>query len=168
VKGWSPENDHNPEADTVIDDGRQHSRAANGEVATTLAGSKTAAWDQEDELGTWEAQGVGLKVWAREQQAMKGKELLKTLWESDQLTVPTKQGNACRGKELAVVRESEGKHSPHAEAGERVETRLGILTEKARGNPKMRFTSLAHILNEEFLKGCFEEMKRKKASANPP
>lgn len=95
---------------------------------------------------------------------MKSEELPKTSWESDQPTVPLKQGNACGGKGLAVVRESEGKHSPHAEADKRVETQLGILTEKARENPKLRFTSLAHLLNEDFLKGCFEEIKRKKAA----
>ena len=88
---------------------------------------------------------------------MKSEELRKTTWESDRLTVPLKQGNACGGKELAVVPESEGKQSPHTEADKRVETRLGILTEKARANPKLRFTSLAHLLNEDFLTGCFEE-----------
>jgi group II intron reverse transcriptase/maturase len=75
-----------------------------------------------------------------------------------------KQGNACGGKGLAVVPESKGKHLPHTEADKGVETRLRILTEKARANPKLRFTSLAHLLNEDFLKGCFEEIKRKKAS----
>ena len=95
---------------------------------------------------------------------MKSEEFRKTPWESDRLTVPMKQGNACEGKEPAVVPESEGKHPPHTEADKRVETKLGILTEKARANPKLRFTSLAHLLNEDFLKGCFEEIKRRKAS----
>ena len=93
---------------------------------------------------------------------MKSEELRKTSWESDQSILPLKQGNACEGKGLAVVPESEGKHTLHAEADSSVETRLGILTEKARANPKLRFTSLAHFLNEDFLKGCFEEIKRKK------
>ena len=95
---------------------------------------------------------------------MKSEELQKTLWESDQSVLPMKQGNACGGKGLAVVPESEGRHSPHTEADKRVETKLGILTEKARANPKLRYTSLAHLLNEDFLKGCFEEIKRKKAT----
>ena len=95
---------------------------------------------------------------------MKSEELRKASWESDQPTVPLKQGNACGGKGLAVVPEFEGKHSPHTEADKGVETKLGILTEKARANPKLRFTSLAHLLNEGFLKGCFEEIKRRKAS----
>jgi len=94
---------------------------------------------------------------------MKSKELRRTLWESDQPTVPLKQGNACGGKGLTVVPESKGKHTLHTEAGSSVETRLGILTEKARANPKLRFTSLAHYLNEDFLRGCFMEIKRKKA-----
>jgi len=85
------------------------------------------------------------------------------LWESDRPTVPMKSPKGDGGKEPTVVPESEGKHSPHAEADKGVETKLGILTEKARGNPKLRFTSLAHLLNEDFLKGCFEEIKRKKA-----
>lgn len=99
---------------------------------------------------------------------MKSEELRKTLWESDRLTVPMKRGNACGGKGPAVVPESEGKHSPHAEADKRVETRLGILTEKARANPKLRFTSLAHLLNEDFLKGCFEEIRRRKTTGGRP
>jgi len=33
---------------------------------------------------------------------MNGKILQMTLWEPDQLIVPKKQGNACRGKGLAV------------------------------------------------------------------
>lgn len=99
---------------------------------------------------------------------MKSEELRKILWESDRLTVPLKQGNACGGKEPAVAPESEGKHSPRTEAGKRVGTRLGILTEKARANPKLRFTALAHYLNEDFLTGCFEEIRRRKATGGRP
>lgn len=99
---------------------------------------------------------------------MKSEELQKTFWESDQSIVPVKQGNACGGKGLTAVPESKGKHSPHPEADERVETKLGILTEKARANPKLRFTSLVHLLNEGFLKGRFEEIKRRKASGARP
>lgn len=44
-----------------------------------------------------------------------------------------------------------------------METKLSLLTEKARGNRKLRFTSLAHLLSEEFLRACYEELKRKRA-----
>ena len=39
--------------------------------------------------------------------------------------------------------------------GSRMATKLSILTTKARENPKERFTSLMHLLNEDFLKECF-------------
>jgi len=99
---------------------------------------------------------------------MKSEELRKTLWESDQPTVPIKSLKEDGGKRLTVVPESGGKHSPHAEADKRVGTQLGILTEKARANPKLRFTSLAHLLNKDFLKGCFEEIRRRKAIGGRP
>jgi hypothetical protein len=165
VKGWSSENYLIREADTFHTSGRLNkTETVRGEVSTALAESKTTAWDQEDDLETWETQGVRPAVGTTEQQAMKSKELQKTRWESDQSIVPLKQGNACGGKGLTVVPESIGKHPPHAEADKRVKTKLGILTEKARANPKLRFTSLAHLLNEDFLKGCFEEIRRKKSS----
>ncbi len=43
-------------------------------------------------------------------------------------------------------------------------TKLSSITKRAKGNPKEQFTSLAHLLSEDFLKGCFWELKRDKAS----
>ena len=43
-------------------------------------------------------------------------------------------------------------------------TKLESLTLRARGDPKCKFTSLAHILSEDFLKECFWELKRDKVS----
>jgi RNA-directed DNA polymerase len=37
------------------------------------------------------------------------------------------------------------------------------IASKAKEDPKCRFTSLAHLLNEEFLKECFRELKRGKS-----
>ena len=42
-------------------------------------------------------------------------------------------------------------------------TKLSTLTLRAREDPKCKFTSLAHLLTEDFLKGCFRELKRDKA-----
>jgi RNA-directed DNA polymerase len=41
-----------------------------------------------------------------------------------------------------------------------VETRLKLITKMAQGNPKMKFTSLAYLLNEGFLEQCFRGLKR--------
>lgn len=43
-------------------------------------------------------------------------------------------------------------------------TKLETLTQLARENPKLKFTSLAHILNEDFLKESYWELKRDKAA----
>ncbi len=43
-------------------------------------------------------------------------------------------------------------------------TKLESLTLRAREDPKCQFTSLAHLLSEEFLRECFRELKRDKAS----
>ena len=91
-----------------------------------------------------------------------------TPWESDQLKVPAKSSNGDGGKGLAAVPETAEKHPPHSEADERMETKLRTLTEKARRDVKLRFTSLAHYLDENFLKGCYEEIRRKKAPGGRP
>jgi RNA-directed DNA polymerase len=44
-----------------------------------------------------------------------------------------------------------------------VSTKLLSITLRAREDPKCKFTSLAHLLTEDFLKGCFRELKRDKA-----
>jgi len=48
--------------------------------------------------------------------------------------------------------------------GEQMRTKLMSLTQRARREPKCKFVSLAHLLTEDFLKGCYWELKRDKAS----
>ncbi|MBW2040271.1 MAG: group II intron reverse transcriptase/maturase [Deltaproteobacteria bacterium] len=42
-------------------------------------------------------------------------------------------------------------------------TKLSVITQRAREDPRCKFTSLVHLLNEDFLRGCFRELKRDKA-----
>lgn len=44
-----------------------------------------------------------------------------------------------------------------------VETKLELITQRAKEDPKFKFTSLAHLLNEGFLEQCFMALKRNKA-----
>lgn len=74
-----------------------------------------------------------------------------------------KQSNVCREKRLAVVRRKARDTSSTLRGGAGMSTKLACLTRRARENPKCRFTSLAHLLTEDFLKGCFWELKRGKA-----
>jgi len=76
-----------------------------------------------------------------------------------------KQSNVCGAKGLAVMqRDEKGTLTIQAEVESIMVTKLSSITKRARGNPKEQFTSLAHLLNEDFLKGCFWELKRDKAS----
>jgi len=43
-------------------------------------------------------------------------------------------------------------------------TKLALISEKARKDPKLRFTSLAHLLDEGFLKECYFSLGRERAS----
>ena len=47
---------------------------------------------------------------------------------------------------------------------ESVETKLHRIAEKARRDPKCRFTSLFHLMNRELLWGCFLDLKDDRAS----
>jgi len=53
---------------------------------------------------------------------------------------------------------------PGLRTGITVRTKLTSLTLRAKGNPKCKFSSLAHLLTEDFLTKCFGELKRDKAS----
>lgn len=45
-----------------------------------------------------------------------------------------------------------------------LKTKLELITEKAREDRKVRFTSLAHHLNEPFLAECYHELKKRRAA----
>ncbi len=47
--------------------------------------------------------------------------------------------------------------------GKWVETKLRLITERAKRDPKCKFTTLAYLLNEGYLLECFKELKRGKA-----
>lgn len=65
VKGLSSEKFIISEADALHLWGRQNNETAKGEVEVALTESETAAWNQEDDLGTWETQSVALKLGLR-------------------------------------------------------------------------------------------------------
>ena len=58
------------------------------------------------------------------------------------------------------IRDTSAGHRTGAQMG----TKLKSLTLRAHRDSKCKFTSLAHLLTVEFLKDCFQELKREKAS----
>ena len=115
VKGFSPEIHVVAEADVVhltegsiliADSPNLRSWNIVGSSGTwqgdaSPTGSKTVARYQMDIMGTREGQSV-LLTGVCPIKPIDGKIVQTTLWESDQLIVLMKQGNACGGKELAI------------------------------------------------------------------
>jgi group II intron reverse transcriptase/maturase len=85
-------------------------------------------------------------------------------WQSDYPIVSRKSVKADGEKGIAVMQRDAKDTSARLRTGEQTTTKLASLTLRARGNPKSKFTSLAHLLTEDFLKECFRELKRDKAS----
>jgi RNA-directed DNA polymerase len=135
-------------------------RTWRGDASPT--GSETVARYQMDIMGTREAQSV-LLTGVCPIKPIDSKIVQTTLWESDQFIVPEKQGNACRGKELAGARWTDRETLPIPRDGQGVSTKLRFITLRAREDPTCKFTSLAHLLTVDFLKECFRELKKDKA-----
>ena len=53
---------------------------------------------------------------------------------------------------------------PYTEMEDRTLTKLALISERARQEPKLQFTSLAHLLDVGFLRGCYFELGRDRAS----
>jgi len=48
--------------------------------------------------------------------------------------------------------------------GNLTQTKLALITRRAREDSTFQFTSLAHLLNAEFLRGCYRSLGKEKAS----
>ena len=53
---------------------------------------------------------------------------------------------------------------PYSEMDNSTLTLLPLISERARKEPKLQFTSLAHLLNRDFLRECYLELGRDRAS----
>jgi retron-type reverse transcriptase len=176
VKGLSPEITHVSEADVVhLTEGstfivdspnlRSWNRAVSFETwrgDEGPAGSETVARYQRASMGTREAQSA-LLIGVCALKPINGKVVQTALWESDQPIVPEKRGNARGGKELAGARRTDRGTPSILRDGQEVSTKLRSVTQRAREDPKCKFTSLAHLLTADFLKECFRELKKDKA-----
>ena len=148
---------HLAEGNSLISDKRRGDK--------NLTGSETTARYQKEKVGTRETQSVsheyrGVCV----NKPIDGKLMQKTLWESDQSIVVRKQGNSCGAKGLAVTGRGDRDTSSTHRGGPRKSTKLSSLSVRARENPREKFTSLVHRLTVDFLRECFRELKRNKAS----
>ncbi len=172
VKGLSLEMLHVMEADTVHIEGRQHSVNRNSERGTTPSGSKPAAWYRKDVAGTRDIQRVSQKV-----EGISSDNLKRGGGVDDAMEVGLVHSRGVTGATASDLPVAElegasnntlrkGEHLPCKEMGKRVETKLRRIAEIAREDPKAKFTSLAYLLNEGFLLGCYGELKDKAAGVD--
>jgi len=126
-------------------------------------GSETPARYQKDRLGTRESHNVSVVERYGLSKSGNGKVIQMTLWQSDKPIVVMKSRNGDGAKGLTGVRRGDRDTTSTLRGGYRLSTKLSSLTLRARENPKCRFTSVAHFLNEDFLKRCFRELKKDKA-----
>ncbi len=52
---------------------------------------------------------------------------------------------------------------PYTEMDNITPAKLALISERAQKTPKFQFTSLAHLLNEGFLKECYYQLGRDRA-----
>ncbi len=83
--------------------------------------------------------------------------------QSDYPIVSEKLVRAGGEKGVAVTRREARETSAGHRAGVQMRTKLASLTRRALENPRCKFTSLAQLLGEDFLRECFRELKRDKA-----
>ena len=108
-----------------------------------LAGSETAARYQIVNTGTWETHDAPARVWAAKS-LNNGKAVQMASWESDQLVVVMKQGNACGAKGLASEPRSRDTSSGHR-TGQRKSTKLNSMTHSTEGEEVVASPRFAHL-----------------------
>lgn len=134
-----------------------------GKEVAASPGSKAGARGEKGSVGTRETRSIPQNgVWTTKPE--NGKVVQMMLWESDQPIRAVKQGNSCRAKGLAAVSWGGRDTSSTLRGGQRKSTKLPSLSSRAGENPHLKFTSLAHLLTVDFLRMCFRELKRNKAS----
>jgi group II intron reverse transcriptase/maturase len=88
----------------------------------------------------------------------------KAIGESDTAIVPKITGNTGGGKGGTQVGSVQGTHFLYAGIGGKMPTKLDRIEELSASNPKMVFTSLYHLINEDTLRDCHRNIDGRKAT----
>ena len=116
-----------------------------------LAGSETAARYQRVSIGTRETHGVPVRVWAAKS-LTNGKVVQMARWESDQLIVAKKQGNACGAKGLAKEPRDRATSSGHR-TGAKKSTKLYPVTHSTEGEEVLLKSRMREIRKSGSVRG---------------
>jgi len=116
-----------------------------------LAGSKSVARYQRVSIGTRETHDVPARVWANKP-PINGKAAQMASWESDQLIVVMKQGNACGAKGLAGEPRSRDTSSGLG-TGARKSTKLDSMTHSTEGEEVVLKSRMQEIRKSGSVRG---------------
>jgi len=123
-----------------------------------LAGSKSVARYQRVSIGTRETHDVPARVWANKP-PINGKEAQMASWESDQLVVVLKQGNACGAKGLAGRPRSRDTSSG-LRTGPRKSTKLDSMTYSTEGEEVVLKSRMREICKSGSVRGLVVDSQR--------
>jgi len=79
---------------------------------------------------------------------------------------PLSPASPGHSKGLAVERRGMSKRMPYTEMDNITLTKLALISQRARKDPKFWFTSLAHLLNKGFMKECYYSLGKDRACAH--
>ena len=162
VKGFSPEISPCVGGRYCSYSSRQNSHNQYGQGYVSPTGSKTVSRCQRESMVNSEE-----PVQSHSDCTIKpidGKIAQNMYRQSDYPVVSKKPVKAGGEKGIAANTWEVRDTSPGLRTGAKVRTKLTSLTLRAKENPKAKFSSLAHLLTEDFLIECFGELKRDKAS----
>ena len=128
-----------------------------------LAGSESAARYQMVNPGTLETHGVLPPEYARPS-PHEGKVVPTASWESDQLVVVMKQGNACGAKGLAGEPGSRDTSSGHG-TGQRKSTKLNSMTRSTEGEEVHLKSRMREICTSGPVRGLVVDAVRRRSPA---
>ena len=123
-----------------------------------LAGSKSVARYQRVSIGTRETHDVPARVGANKP-PINGKEAQMASWESDQLIVVLKQGNACGAKGLAGRPRSRDTSSGHG-TGAKKTTKLDSMTYSTEGEEVVLKSRMREICKSGSVRGLIMDSER--------
>jgi len=159
VKGLSPEIILVPDAETLGTSSQAAFTLPLQRGNVRLAGSKTAARYQRVNIGTRETHDAPARVWAAKS-PNSGKAVQMASWESDQLVVVMKQGNACGAKGLASEPRSRDTSSGHR-TGQRKSTKLNSMTHSTEGEEVHLKSRMREICKSGSVRGLVVDAVRR-------
>jgi RNA-directed DNA polymerase len=163
VKGLSPEITIVSEADAVHYDAGRILDATKGEARQNPTGSETVTRCQMgSDMNSGEPMPSLIEFPDKPINGKEGEDIGHR--QSDYSVVSTKPVKAGGEKGIAMVQRVVGETSAGHGTGERMETQLATLTQRARENRRYQFITLAHWLTEEYLGECYRMLKRDKAT----